>query len=273
MSTKISITNDSLTNWVIGYSTFGSNNTLDLENVGLYLSNFVQNQYYIVQMKLTPLETASPDMKMTVITVLQSLKNPSIMKVMTNAIEVATGYIQGTVRDKKDGTPLNGALVNVKDNYGSESKVFSDADGKYMVKVYPLINSMFQVSANLKDYIGKTTNFIFKSATNEVYFELVGMNLDTTTTYIRSFPNPTTVGSGATFVYNVEKSDSAVKIELYDMNGKLIRKLVNATLQQGANYVVWDGSDETGKVVARGVYLLFIKEGDKNPVIKKVFVK
>ena len=274
LKSDVLITNDMATNWTVNFLAYSNQLvSLPVASNGIYLSNYTAGEYFQIRVSLVPKETASPDMIMTVISTLKSMKNPAIQSVMTNVIRVATGYINGMVSDKKNGTPLTGVLVTVKDNYGSTSKIFTESDGRYNVKVYPLINSMFEVKADLKDYIGLSTNFIFKATTNTVNFQMVGMNIETPVTYIRSFPNPTTVGSGATFVYNVENDGSVIRIELYDMNGKLVQKLVNGTLNRGANYVKWEGSDTTGKVVQRGVYLLFIKEGDKAPVIKKVFVK
>ncbi len=44
-------------------------------------------------------------------------------------------------------------------------------------------------------------------------------------------------------------------LTIYDVSGRLIRRLVNGTYPAGVHQVVWDARDESGAPVASGVYL------------------
>jgi len=39
------------------------------------------------------------------------------------------------------------------------------------------------------------------------------------------------------------------------MKGQLVRKLHSGPVQAGANSITWDGTDDSGKLVATGLYL------------------
>jgi hypothetical protein len=45
-----------------------------------------------------------------------------------------------------------------------------------------------------------------------------------------------------------------VSLQLYDVNGRLVRSLLNETLDPGHHNVVWDGRDESGAGVGSGLY-------------------
>jgi hypothetical protein len=61
--------------------------------------------------------------------------------------------------------------------------------------------------------------------------------------------NPTT-----TIRYDVPAGGGHVSLVVYDVNGRLVRALVDRTDDAGAKSVVWDGSDEHGLAVSSGVY-------------------
>lgn len=46
-----------------------------------------------------------------------------------------------------------------------------------------------------------------------------------------------------------------VYLAVYDVNGRLVRVLIDGELSVGAHEVTWDGRDEVGHEVASGVYL------------------
>ena len=46
-----------------------------------------------------------------------------------------------------------------------------------------------------------------------------------------------------------------VTIQVFDVNGKLVRTLYNGMVNPGTHWVVWNGQDETGNSVASGVYI------------------
>jgi len=62
-----------------------------------------------------------------------------------------------------------------------------------------------------------------------------------------------------------------VNIQVYNLNGELIKNIIKKYQRKGINSTYWDGRNNAGKLVSRGVYFIFIKQ--KNfKVIKKVVI-
>jgi flagellar hook assembly protein FlgD len=45
-----------------------------------------------------------------------------------------------------------------------------------------------------------------------------------------------------------------VRLTIYDVNGREVRTLVDQTQGTGAHSILWDGTNDGGGTVARGVY-------------------
>jgi hypothetical protein len=61
--------------------------------------------------------------------------------------------------------------------------------------------------------------------------------------------NPTTV-----IAYDVPRAGSHVTLRVYDVNGALVRTLVDGVLSEGRQHTNWDGRDALGRSVATGAY-------------------
>ena len=44
------------------------------------------------------------------------------------------------------------------------------------------------------------------------------------------------------------------RLQIFDVDGRLVRTLVNGSVQAGRNSFTWDGADDRGHSVAPGVY-------------------
>jgi hypothetical protein len=72
-------------------------------------------------------------------------------------------------------------------------------------------------------------------------------------------PNPF---SHATLLrYDVAAGGAPVRVDVYDVAGRLVRALVDAPQAGGAHAVQWNGRDSAGRVVAAGVYLVRLSAG------------
>ncbi len=72
-------------------------------------------------------------------------------------------------------------------------------------------------------------------------------------------PNPFI---GATSIHYDLFSASSVKVVLYDAQGRVIRRLVDAPLQGAGSYSLsWDGRDDAGRAVAGGIYFYRVDAG------------
>jgi photosystem II stability/assembly factor-like uncharacterized protein len=82
----------------------------------------------------------------------------------------------------------------------------------------------------------------------------------------QNYPNP--FNCSTTIHYQLSKS-STVKLKIFNLQGQLVRELVNESQKAGEHSVNWDGRSNSGKEVTSGVYIYSI-ESDKKMQTKKM---
>ena len=73
-------------------------------------------------------------------------------------------------------------------------------------------------------------------------------------------PNPFNAGTNITFTLEAR---APVKLDVYDIAGRRVRRLVNKPLEAGTRRAYWNGLNEHGVRVASGVYLVRLKAGSR----------
>jgi hypothetical protein len=73
-------------------------------------------------------------------------------------------------------------------------------------------------------------------------------------------PNPAT--NGAWLDFGLPQS-GAVTIQLYSINGRLVRTLLDHELEAGIHRVAWDGRGRGGNLVASGIYIARLQVAGK----------
>ena len=85
-----------------------------------------------------------------------------------------------------------------------------------------------------------------------------------------AMPNPfnprTTIQYGLT-------DRSAVRLDIFDVSGRLVRTLVDEEKPAGTYQVHWNGNDSSGRAAAAGVYYCRLEAGDRVEMKKLVMVK
>jgi len=85
-------------------------------------------------------------------------------------------------------------------------------------------------------------------------------------------PNP--FNPATTINYNVPEGNSVhVRLDIFDIRGRLVRTLVDADRDAGTYHVLWDGTDAGGRHLASGVYLYRIHAGQFVQTRKMVLLK
>jgi hypothetical protein len=86
-------------------------------------------------------------------------------------------------------------------------------------------------------------------------------------------PNP--ANPHAKLLYVIPRGSEGVKVSLrvYDIQGRLVRTLVDRNEQAGPHAVVWDGTDGNGRGVSSGTYFARITAGSYRAEQKVLFVK
>jgi hypothetical protein len=89
----------------------------------------------------------------------------------------------------------------------------------------------------------------------------------------QNYPNP--FNPSTTIQYDIPdgSSPAQVEINIYDVRGRLVRKLVDQEKVPGHYQIHWDGRDKYGQQVSSGVYLYRIDAGEFNSTRKMVLVR
>ena len=83
-------------------------------------------------------------------------------------------------------------------------------------------------------------------------------------------PNPT---SGSAVLTLVTPIDGVASLAVYDVSGRLIRRLTDGRLPAGEHRFLWDGCDGEGRQVAAGVYFCVAEAGGESAARKVVLVR
>jgi hypothetical protein len=97
----------------------------------------------------------------------------------------------------------------------------------------------------------------------------------------RAYPNPfhPTVSISYTIPYRLEKNgwlnmnSYAVRINLFDARGRLVRTLLYKKQKPGHYRVVWDGKGNTGRIAGSGTYFCRLTAGRNSGIRKMVMMK
>lgn len=83
---------------------------------------------------------------------------------------------------------------------------------------------------------------------------------------LSNYPNP--FNPSTTIVYSLPE-ENRISLSVHDINGKLIKKLVDNEYKSQGNYkYLWNAVDSQGKKVASGIYLVHLVSSDYNKTMK-----
>ncbi len=153
----------------------------------------------------------------------------------------ATGFIwtEGTgIIDVEDYLADNGVTVPFDINITSVQAI--SYDGSIMVgtcfDIYPPYTARW---------------FIINAASTSVAGDPGAPQSTQVTSRISAYPNPMR-GQTALSLTLPERAD--VALEIYDIRGRLVRRLVNGSMEAGEHVIHWSGRDVSGADVASGIY-------------------
>jgi len=75
----------------------------------------------------------------------------------------------------------------------------------------------------------------------------------------KNYPNPFNPRTNISFVL---PADGSARLQVYDMQGRLVKTLHDGALSAGYHTIMWDGTDDTGQRVASGVFLYRLVSGE-----------
>jgi hypothetical protein len=85
------------------------------------------------------------------------------------------------------------------------------------------------------------------------------------------FPNP---ARGAAMIrFAVPGVASPAEIEIFAVDGRRVRRLVDRTAIAGERQIAWDGCDEGGRPLARGLYFYRVTAAGREATGKLVLLR
>lgn len=87
---------------------------------------------------------------------------------------------------------------------------------------------------------------------------------------VETWPNPFNAGATIRFE-NAEAG--AVSVDIYNVQGRLVRSVVSAQMAAGEHFEHWDGRDDSGRMVGSGLYFARMKAGPEEVTAKLVLAK
>ena len=92
-----------------------------------------------------------------------------------------------------------------------------------------------------------------------------------------NYPNPFNLSSGskdsATIIKFAMKEKSPVTLEIYNLNGQKVKTLLRKDMNAGIHKIVWNGTNQTGRKVASGLYLYRLQMKGYDKIRKMVVIK
>jgi hypothetical protein len=88
--------------------------------------------------------------------------------------------------------------------------------------------------------------------------------------FINNYPNPFNPETTIQFELT---HDSKTEVEIFNVKGQKVTKLIDEELGMGIHSIVWNGNDEHGKRVSSGVYFYQIKCDNQVKTKKMIMIK
>jgi flagellar hook assembly protein FlgD len=85
-------------------------------------------------------------------------------------------------------------------------------------------------------------------------------------------PHPNPFNPLTNLAFELEH-EGVVRLDVLDVNGELVRRLVDERLEAGQHASRWDGRDRAGRRVASGVYVVRLRAAGREQTRRIVLLK
>ncbi len=184
------------------------------------------------------------------------------------------GGIEGYVYEEDGETPLDIAKITVD---GVQFPEWSDSTGWFRILTGP---GTFTLNIERMHYDDQQVSGIVVEQGSPTYQNVTMQGLEAhdydnliqkyTITIEQNSPNP--FNPTTTISYSIP-ADSRVVLNVYNIKGQLVKRLVDEHIERGQHQAIWNGNDETGKRVSSGVYLYRLESCGKKITKKCLLLK
>lgn len=90
---------------------------------------------------------------------------------------------------------------------------------------------------------------------------LVSTSTEVTLDYVLNYPNPFTTSTSFQFEHNMKNQNLDIQIQIFTIGGRLVKTIEDSVFTDGRRVsgINWDGTDDYGGQLAKGVYLYKVK--------------
>jgi len=153
----------------------------------------------------------------------------------------------------------NGCMLVHHYKNGDQWEGFIIDSSPWNTSHYVVINHNFSILAIYNKPTNNNEGDLFFSKTDIISTIEEGI-LTSNLTDFKIFPNPFHNWSTICFTLNIP---CFVEVKIYTFQGQLIKTQINEKKEPGSYQVLWDGKDQNGKGVEKGLYIVRIIVGKK----------
>ena len=177
------------------------------------------------------------------------------------------------VVDLPDGTPTAfvGPVLSYYEYLATNFTRLTDQEWASMYNVAPSLRPSF-VNLYMADSAGSTKPEGL-ALLMDVQQQPPPAIVPTTLVLNKNFPNPFNSSTIISFTIPAALANSNAELSLYDVQGRLVKRLLSQKLPAGNFAARWDGTSSTGNTVATGIYFYHLAVGNQQRVGKMNFVK
>lgn len=169
-------------------------------------------------------------------------------------------------------TAFVGPVLSYYEHLSTNFKRLTDEEWQTLYNIEPSLRPAF-VNIYLADTTGGSLGDGPSLITTEVNRLKDPSTLPTNIVLGQNFPNPFNSSTVISFSIPAVLGNSDVELVLYDIQGRMVKRLLSQKLPAGNFTTRWDGTSEGGNAVASGVYFYHLVVGNQRQVGKMSFVK
>ena len=164
-----------------------------------------------------------------------------------------------------DGTLYEGATITLVLDGEFLTKTTTDENGQAIIDCASLLQSPATV-----DIYVSSNDFVTIHVNAEFGMTSTDDDLTLKTALNSAYPNPFNPETNISF--SLAEAGN-VKLEIYNARGQKVKTLLNDKTTQGEHNLVWNGTDDSNKSVASGLYFYKLQTSDKNMTKKMMLIK
>ncbi len=182
--------------------------------------------------------------------------------------------LNGRVLDSQTGQPVSDVTIEVTE---LEQSTTSDAEGNYKLG-FP-DPGLFTILAHRPSYDTTTVTFMAEEGESKTFDIVVNSvtSVDEQKSVIpasysieQNYPNP--FNPNTTIRYSLPEK-TYVRLKVFDTLGRQVRVLFDGEQLQGEQQTFWNGRDNSGRLVASGVYFYRIETDAFRKTTKMLFIQ